>query len=292
MLTPRSQKQGNEKTIKLLTPQCRCAVVNLDVNMDLLGRVQSTEELGVPKKEQEPILIQNQHTTNNLLFTNTTPMYTNQCAQTEQYSRTQRVNTLIPRNPHFPHLKLNSSPCEIVTSTIALQFENVFTPRWFGTVEWIPFIRNYDEAVRESRHFMNKFFSAMFCTKLKKIPFPPHRPRIIWFHEKKSVVINPNHKTDPRYRSVFHSHFHLGECPDPFNDVYSLDALVSLKVAPRFRRLSTNRSKENQAVVIKPWILERHAFYNLKDYHQSKYKQDADLVLDYENSDLEFPNSK
>jgi hypothetical protein len=39
---------------------------------------------------------------------------------------------------------------------------------------------------------------------------------------------------------------------------------------------------------LKPWIREHHANYNLKDYYRFKHHQDSDLVLDIENSDLEF----
>ena len=41
-------------------------------------------------------------------------------------------------------------------------------------------------------------------------------------------------------------------------------------------------------MVIKPWVWDHHAFYNLKDYYFYRHHQDLDLVLDYQNSDLVF----
>jgi len=67
-----------------------------------------------------------------------------------------------------------------------------------------------------------------------------------------------------------------------------LDWLIHHKVAKRFHRFSTSNSSENKGFALKPWIREHHANYNLKDYYRFKHHQDSDLVLDIENSDLEF----
>ena len=67
-----------------------------------------------------------------------------------------------------------------------------------------------------------------------------------------------------------------------------MDWLIHQKVAKGFHRFSTSNSVENKGFILKPWIREHHANYNLKDYYRFKHHQDSDLVLDIENSDLEF----
>ena len=49
-----------------------------------------------------------------------------------------------------------------------------------------------------------------------------------------------------------------------------------------------DRLGRSQVEVIKPWVWDHHAFYNLKDYYSYRHHQDPDLVLDYQNSDLVF----
>jgi len=170
------------------------------------------------------------------------------------------------------------------------QFQEVFTPHWFGSVQWLPFITEYTAAVKEANHFRNKFLCALLETKPTKIPEPPARPRMIWFHEKAPVLINPKETNNPKYKIAYHSHFHLGECPRPYDSWMRLDWLIRNRVGKGFHRLSTNNSKENKGFVLKPWVREHHAHYTLKDYYRFKHHQDSDLVLDISrNSDLESP---
>ena len=80
----------------------------------------------------------------------------------------------------------------------------------------------------------------------------------------------------------------MGALPDPLNHLWYLDHLIHQTVFPRGQKHLETTSKGNRGVVIKPWIWDQHAFYNLKDYYSYKHHQDPDLVLDYENSDLVF----
>ena len=212
------------------------------------------------------------------------------CEQSEQHSRAPRVNA--PRTQadrmDFRYLRTIQDPALIHQAIIDYQFQEIFQPLWFGSIQWQPFISDYDTAAGEARHFRNKFLCALLNTKPKKLPKPPDRPRMIWFHEKASVLINPQDPHNPRYRTAYHSHFHLEQCPEPFTSWVQLDWLIRHQVAKGFHRFSTSNSTENKGFVLKPWIRDHHAHYNLKDYYRFRHHQDSDLVLDLENSDLQF----
>jgi hypothetical protein len=214
----------------------------------------------------------------------------NRCERSEQHSLAKRVNESEQlKNPQvFRKLRTTQDSSKIHKAIIEYQFQEIFQPHWFGSIQWQPFIADYTSAVKETRHFRNKFLCALLNTKPKKIPNSPERPRIIWFHEKAPVIINPQEPSNPRYKIAFHTHFHLEKCPEPYDSWIHLDWLIRQKVAKGFHRFSTNNSSENKGFVLKPWIREHHANYNLKDYYRFKHHQDSDLVLDIENSDLEF----
>jgi len=213
------------------------------------------------------------------------------CERGEQPSRVKRV---MESETHKDRMDLRGlwgiqSPVEIHKAIIEYQFQEVFQPHWFGSIQWQPFITDYTEAQQEAGHFRNKFLCALLDTKPTKLPNPPERPRMIWFHERALVLINPKDTKNPKYKIAYHSHFHLGECPRPYDSWIQLDWLIRNKVGKGFHRLSTNNSKENKGFVLKPWIREHHAHYNLKDYYRFRHQGDSDLVLDISrNSDLEF----
>ena len=118
---------------------------------------------------------------------------------------------------------------------------------------------------------------------LKNIPDPPFRPHLVFFHEREEII--------NRIRQIlaFHTHLHLGALPDHQNHLWYLDHQIHQKVALRVQKLLKTTTEGNRGVVFKPWVWDHHAFYNLKDYYSYKHHQDADLVLDYQNSDLTFP---
>lgn len=212
------------------------------------------------------------------------------CEHREQHSRAQRVNASDQDKNQFNLRGLPNAhdPAAIHRAIIEYQFQKIFVPQWFGTIQWSPFILDSIQAEEEAKHFNTKFFCALLDVRPKKIPTPPSRPRIIWFHEKAPTNINPNNPSNPKYRLTIHSHFHLEQCPDPYNSFIHLDWLIRNKVAKGFHRFSTRNTKENKGFVLKPWVREHHAHYNLKDYYRYKYHQDSDLILDPRNSDLQF----
>lgn len=214
----------------------------------------------------------------------------NRGERSEQHSRAERVNESRPHKDrnYFRQLRTLQDPAKIHQAIIQYQFQEIFQPHWFGSIQWQPFISDYSSAVVEANHFRIKFFCALLNTKPKKIPEPPERPRIIFFHEKAPVFINPQDPSNPRYKIAYHTHFHLEQCPEPYDSWIQLDWLIRHKVAKGFHRFSSSDSSENKGFVLKPWVREHHANYNLKDYYRYKHHQDADLVLDPENSDLKF----
>lgn len=185
---------------------------------------------------------------------------------------------------HLRRLSSKGLKNQIFNDYIAYQFDSVLTPAYYGTVCWTPFIFHFEEAVKEARHFKNKLFTAIYDCKLYQVPKLPTRSRILFFHEVKETLINPK-SSSPKFKPTFHTHFHL-EGSDLINNAIHLDSLIQAKVRPRFTRLSRPDTKENKAIVVKPWIHEFHAAYNVKDYYSRHNWQDGDLAIDYKNSDL------
>ena len=185
------------------------------------------------------------------------------------------------------HLRVLSSKGlknQIFKDYVAYQFDSIFTPAYFGTICWAPFIFHFEETVKETRHFKNKLLTAIYNCSLHQVPRLPTRSRIIFFHEVKDTLINPT-SPSPKYRPTFHTHFHL-EGSDLIHNAIHLDSMIQSKVRPRFNRLSRPDTAANKAIVIKPWIRRFHAGYNIKDYYSRQNYLDGDLVIDYDNSDL------
>ena len=152
-------------------------------------------------------------------------------------------------------------------------------PKWFITIQWTPAAINFATASEHSRLFRNKLLTTIYDCRLKQLPEPEDRCKLIWFHER---------ALDPEGRLIYHSHLHLSQLPRPYSTQRQLELLIQNKVAPGFRCLKTLYRKQDPSVVIKPWNEKHHANYNLKDYYKYKHHQDADLVLDFEISDLIF----
>lgn len=171
-----------------------------------------------------------------------------------------------------------SAYLKVLQSTLKDQWRQS-RPKWFITLQWTPAAVNYETASGHSRLFRNKLLTTIYNCRLKDLPEPQDRCRLIWFHERAE---------DPSGRLIYHSHLHLTDLPKPYSTQRQLELLVQQQVAPGFKCLKNLFRKRDPAVVIKPWIQRHHANYNLKDYYTYKYHQDTDLVLDPEISDLLF----
>jgi len=195
----------------------------------------------------------------------------------QDHSRTNLNQKLIRINQ-----RTGSHP-KVLQELIRTQWETNFRPQWFITLLWNDLPTRSETATSHSRHFRNVFLTSLLDQPLKKLPKPPSRPSLVFFHERKPVI------TRGRQITAFHTHLHLGPLPDHQNHLWFLDHLIHQEVAPRVRNLLKTTTEENKGVVIKPWVWDHYAFYNLKDYYRYKHHQDADLVLDYQSSDLVFP---
>lgn len=174
-----------------------------------------------------------------------------------------------------------SSFAKVMQGYLEDQWLNNFQPQWFVTLEWKGLPSSFETVAFHSKTFKNIFLTQLLgCKSPTRIPEPQLRPSLIFMQERKRVI------RQGREILAYHTHFHLGRLPDSQNQFWYLDHLINQKVSPRIQRLLKTTTEGNRGVVIKPWVWDHHAFYNLKDYHIYKHHQDPDLVLDYGNSDL------
>ena len=197
--------------------------------------------------------------------------------RSEVHSRPKGVN---PQD--HSRTKLNQKLIRIhqKTGSFGKVQEELIRPHWFITLLWNDLPTRHDTAEGHAKTFRNVFLTKLLkCNSPTRIPDPPARPQLVFFHERKSVI------TRGLQITAFHTHLHLGPLPEHQNHIWFLDHLIHQEVAPKVRNLLKTTTEGNKGVVIKPWVWDHHAFYNLKDYYRNKYDQDADLVIDYINSD-------
>jgi len=211
----------------------------------------------------------------------------NRTERSEVHSRPKGVNPQDQSRRDLNHKLIRihqrtGSFGKVQEELIRLHWVNNFQPHWFVTLLWNDLPTRSETSISHSRHFRNVFLTSLLNQPLKKLPEPPSRPHLVFFHERKPVI------RQGRQILAFHTHLHLGALPDPLNNLWYLDHLIHQKVSPRVQKLLKTTSEGNRGVVIKPWVWDHHAFYNLKDYYSYRHHQDPDLVLDYENSDLVF----
>ena len=211
-----------------------------------------------------------------MTFTNSTNnQHQRRADQREVHSRPKGVNqsrssrSLLNHRLQRIHQETRSHP-KVLQELIRLHWENTVQPQWFshcyGTMS------QHDLKLSVTPDTSGTFLTSLLNQPLKKLPEPPSRPHLVFFHERKPVI------TKGRQITVFHTHLHLGALPDPLNHLY-LDHLIHQKVSPRVQKLLKTTSEGNRGVVIKPWVWHHHAFYNLKDYYRYKHHQDPGLVI-------------
>ena len=189
-----------------------------------------------------------------------------------------------PLDYHLKVLNAKGYRNKVFSDYVSYQFDFIFEPAYFGTITWFPFVYHFEDVEKESRHFRNKLMASILGCGASKIPQLPNRPRILFFQEVKSIIVNPKSK-EPKWKQTFHTHFHLEDW-NTVSDIHHLNELVQTQVRPRFHRLQRTDTAENKAIVIKPWVAQQHASYNIKDFYSRQYCQDGDLIIDYRNSDL------
>ena len=215
--------------------------------------------------------------------------------RSEGHSRVKRGNEIKPTPEHHKnpktsfntklrqvHSKTNSFG-KVMEEVIQNQWESNFRPAWFITIRWNDLPTSYDTVEGHTRHLRNVLLTQLMrCGSPCDLPDPPERPSAVFFHERSEEICRG------RLILPFHTHLHLGKIPSPQDDYAFVHLLMHHQVAPRVQKLLKTTTKNNEGVVIKRWNLKHHGSYNLKDYYKYKHHQDADLVLDYKNSDLKF----
>ena len=166
----------------------------------------------------------------------------------EVHSRPTGVNqsrssrTLLNQKLQRIHQKTRSHP-KVLQELIRDQWENNVQPQWFITLLWNDLPTRPETVIS---HFRNVFLTSLLDQPLKKLPEPPFRPHLVFFHERKSLI------HEGRQITAFHTHLHLGALPDPLNHLWYLDHLIQQKVSPRVQKLLKTTSEGNRDVVIKP----------------------------------------
>jgi len=99
---------------------------------------------------------------------------------------------------------------------IRQNWETNFRPHWFITLLWNDLPTRFDTAEGHAKIFRNVFLTKLLrCNSPTKIPDPPARPQLVFFHERKPVI------TRGRQITAFHTHLHLGPLPDHQNHLWS-----------------------------------------------------------------------
>lgn len=134
----------------------------------------------------------------------------------EVHSRPTGVNpsnhsrTLLNHRLQRIHDKTRSHPT-VLQELMKDQWENKFRPQWFITLLWNDLPTRPETVISHSRHFRNVFLTSLLNQPLKEPPEPPLRPHLVFFHERKPVIVKG------RQITASHTHVHLGALPDPLS---------------------------------------------------------------------------
>ena len=95
---------------------------------------------------------------------------------------------------------------------IRQNWETNFRPHWFITLLWNDLPTRFETVEGHTKTFRNIFLTKLLkCNSPTRIPDPPARPQLVFFHERKPVI------TRGRQITAFHTHLHLGPLPDHQN---------------------------------------------------------------------------
>ena len=159
-----------------------------------------------------------------------------------------------------------------------------YQPDWFVTVLWNDLPTSPIVSSSHTRHLRNKILTKFTGrSRCAEIPDFPDRLGITAFQER--TVMQGGKVT-------FHTHLHLFNCMDRWQSPSGLHCFLRFQVGQSIQKLLKSDSEGNEGIVVKSWSEENHRYYNLKEMERQKkivltrYKQDNDLLLDIENSDL------
>ena len=116
---------------------------------------------------------------------------------------------------------------------------------------------------------------------MSKVPEFPDRPGMMTFQER---TLSQTGKV------TFHTHMHLSNTDGRWGSDLVVEDFVR-KSGANVKKLLKSTKKGNKGVESTAWHQDQHMHYNLKEHQRqekitlTRYLQDGDLLLDYENSD-------
>ena len=165
-----------------------------------------------------------------------------------------------------------------------------YKPEWFVTILWNDLPTSPITSSSHTRHLRHKILCEVSGVKrCGDLPDFPNRLGITAFQERTEMQ---------KGQVTFHTHLHLYNCQSKLNSEDQVHFLIRYKVGNRIEKLLKSNRKANEGVVVRKWDEEHHRYYNLKEMERQKkkvltrYTQDNDLLLDFENSDLLHYTSK
>ena len=165
-----------------------------------------------------------------------------------------------------------------------------YKPEWFVTILWNDLPTSPITSSSHTRHLRNKILCEVSGVKrCGDLPDFPNRLGITAFQERTAMQDG---------QVTFHTHLHLYNCQSQWNSAEQVHFLIRYKIGNKVAKLLKTNSKGNEGVVVRRWDEEHHRYYNLKEMERQKkivltrYTQDNDLLLDFENSDLLHITSK
>jgi len=159
-----------------------------------------------------------------------------------------------------------------------------YTPEWFVTILWNDLPTSPITSSSHTKHLRNKILCEVSgARRCGDLPEFPDRLGITAFQERTEMQ---------KGQVTFHTHLHLYNCTSLWESSEQLHCLIRYKIGNRIEKLLKSTRKGNEGVVVRRWEEEHHRYYNLKEMERQKkkvltrYTQDNDLLLDFENSDL------
>ena len=160
---------------------------------------------------------------------------------------------------------------------------HLYQPEWFITLLWNDCPTDPVKASSHTRILRRMMLEKYFGVKnMSKVPEFPDRPGMMTFQER---TVSQTGKV------TFHTHMHLSNTDGCWESKRDVEEFVR-KSGANVKKLLKTTKKGNKGVESIAWHQDHHMYYNLKEHQRQKkitltrYLQDGDLLLDYENSDL------
>ena len=162
-----------------------------------------------------------------------------------------------------------------------------YPPDWFVTILWNDMPSDPITTSSHTRHLRNVLLcQSSGVRKCSSVPELPHRLGMTTYQERTLTK---------KGKVVYHTHLHLFNTDGKWLSPFDLHFFIRYQIGKRVVKLLKTDTEENKGVVVKKWSSDYHQTYNLKENQRQlkkayslnpRYAQDADLTLDYKNSDF------